>query len=602
MTARDAANDQDHRFRRVLVFWQVVFLAIGTFVLSDDLAQGWSSWSLLRGYGQLGFESSPVVWTGFNRVKTVSPGGPFATLGVRPGNFVRFDRAYTPYDPLRAGEPVGFSLRREGGLSHQVAIAAPIQVPPAERRRWRASGVAIPMSRAFACAIGMFAILRSRGRASTLLFGAAVVAQATWLGLTLTESESWLRPAVILLQDCNLAAGSPLLLAFALAALRQNGGRSSRLWICALAAGAMALAFNFGIMLTWWRWTGYRLFWSREFSLALNMAVTVLLNGLAIIALGLVWRRSQGAERARYGMMLLAALCLSVTPATLAGARMFVGATSPWRLIVEVSAPVVGAAVFAYAVLRHRVIDPGFAVNRTLVFGAVSGVLLGAFGLIEWAVDHLVKIDGREANAFIDAGVALAVFLTFHRVRDAVEHVVEALFFKRWQEAEAALRRFVAEAAFVTDRDALLAALAAALSRFADGAAVAIYLPSESGGLARAAGMLDGVASRLDENDPALVRMRAERRAVEPQTCDSALIASLCAPLVKGADIGGAVLLGPKPNGMDLRPDETDLVGWACLQAGLDLHALEVRRLRESLKLADARMEELRAVVALQRV
>ena len=118
--------------------------------------------------------------------------------------------------------------------------------------------------------------------------------------------------------------------------------------------------------------------------------------------------------------------------------------------MVDVLAGVVAPALFAYAILKHRVLDLGFALNRTLVYAAVSAILVGAFALAEWAIDHVLTIQGRETNALIDAAIALAVSLTFHPVRRFVEHAIELLFFRSWQEKAAALRKFVAEAGFVS--------------------------------------------------------------------------------------------------------------------------------------------------------
>jgi hypothetical protein len=256
--------------------------------------------------------------------------------------------------------------------------------------------------------------------------------------------------------------------------------------------------------------------------------------------------------------------------------------------------------LFTYAILKDRVLDLGFALNRTLVYSLVSAILLGAFGLIEWSVDHFLKIEGREQNALIDAAIALGVFLTFHRVRDLVERAVEALFFRAWQIKAARLRKFVAEAAFITDRDAILEGLAGALSRFADGTQAAIYQLGDDGAFIGVAGALDGVPARLGENDPALVTLRAERKPVELHADDSAIAASLCAPMTHGSEVRGFVLMGTRPGGEDFRPDEIELIGWATVQVGLDLHAQEVTQLKQTVREANTRLEELRLALGRQ--
>ncbi len=43
-----------------------------------------------------------------------------------------------------------------------------------------------------------------------------------------------------------------------------------------------------------------------------------------------------------------------------------------------------------YAILRHRVVDVGFVLNRALVFGTVSGLVLLAFGALEWLLGNVL--------------------------------------------------------------------------------------------------------------------------------------------------------------------------------------------------------------------
>lgn len=176
-------------------------------------------------------------------------------------------------------------------------------------------------------------------------------------------------------------------------------------------------------------------------------------------------------------------------------------------------AAVFGAAIapplLAYAILGQRVMDVGFAINRTLVYGLVSAVLLVGFGLLEWAVEHVLPLEGREKNAFIEAGLALGVFLTFHRVRDTVEQLVERVFFRSGQQREAALKRFLREAPFISRTEALAAAAVQAIRAYCE-APAAIYLADPASGLRRIAGEVDGLAERLDADVAPLVRLRAD--------------------------------------------------------------------------------------------
>ena len=269
---------------------------------------------------------------------------------------------------------------------------------------------------------------------------------------------------------------------------------------------------------------------------------------------------------------------------------------SGWTLAMDALAGVVAPALFAYAILRHRVLDLGFALNRTLIYSGVSAIMLGAFGLIEWGFDHFVKIHGRGENALIDAAIALGVYLAFHRVTGVVEHVVETLFFHRWREKEAQLRRFVADAAFVTRPDALLSALVGAAGRFADVQGAAVYLAQAGGDYRRAEGAVVGLPDTLDANDPALVRARGEHKPVEPEAVGSRLAAGLVCPMVQRNEVTGLLVLGPRAEGQAFRPDEIELLGWATAQVGLDLHALEIEALQASVTRLEHQLEGARLV------
>jgi hypothetical protein len=248
---------------------------------------------------------------------------------------------------------------------------------------------------------------------------------------------------------------------------------------------------------------------------------------------------------------------------------------------------VAACALFAYAILRHKVFDLGFAVSRTLVYGAVSAILLVGFGLVEWASDHFIPIEGREKNAAIDAGVALVIFLTFHRLRDAVEHVVERMLFRNWHEREAALRRFVTEAAYILKPEALSSAFVQAIKEFAEGAPVAVYLRGERGAanLYRRLGYsLEPGPETIDGDDPAVVRLRHEPAVIEPGPRSRLSWAELLLPMAHRNELIGFVNLGGKPSGLDYRPDEKALLGWAAHQVGLDLHTLRVEQLEDEIR------------------
>jgi hypothetical protein len=579
-SARDGA--------RVSTIWVILVLIVGAFGLAHNASRAWDRWTNYAGYGDLGIGDDACGPDGFCRIDAVTPGGPMAVLGVQKGDAVRYDRGIdrqgTAGRVLRPGEKVGFTLRRSAALSHHVATAEPLRVPPAGARP-----LVIFATWAITSLIGLFVMLRSRGRATNVLLGAALIAVGgggQWPGLT--ESDPALYPAVVCVENLELLA-PVLFLAFALAARRETSGKAAGGWRAFLVAYAAVLSvIVVGVDIFFL--TPRALFDARAFVLT-ETAVTDLGYLLAILVLGVAWRESRGRDRMRFAFMLVAIGLLAGSDQVVAFAIILTG--NDWSLtnplvVAEVVGATAGAAVFAYAVLRHHILDLGFAVNRTLVFGVVSAILLAAFGLIEWAVEHFIPIKGREENALIDAAIAVGVFLTFHRVRDVVEHVIERLFFRRWQRAEVDLRRFVREAAFATRAETLTRGFAAALTNYAEGAQAAVYLLDDAGRYRLAGGAVARVGEALDPDDPAVMAIRAEPKPLMPDRLGSVLEIALAAPMVNRNEVIGLAVLGPKSSGV-YRPDEVELVAWGTHQVGLDLHALKMEGLEASE--ADLRQE-----------
>jgi hypothetical protein len=305
------------------------------------------------------------------------------------------------------------------------------------------------------------------------------------------------------------------------------------------------------------------------------------LYGYSILAANYARNDALGRNRIRivavaFACQLATALAFNAQDA-LAAAGGNLDAMLPLGLTASVFA---GAfvALLVYAVLASRLFDLGFAINRTLVYAAVSFVVLASFGLAEWAADRVIPETWREGSVLFSAGTAVILFLSFHRLRDWFEHHVSRLFFHRWQENEAELKRFVASAGHFEQAPALCRGFAAALARFA-GSETAVYLRGSDGIYRLQCGGCAGTPDKFADDDPAFALMRAERSPLDLTRLDAALPGALALPMLDQATLTGFVLLGAKRDGAHYRPDEVDNLGWAAHQVGLDLQALHAREL-----------------------
>jgi len=271
-------------------------------------------------------------------------------------------------------------------------------------------------------------------------------------------------------------------------------------------------------------------------------------------------------------------------------------ASAASTLLASVGSPL----VLTYAVLRYRVVDLGFVVNRTLVFGSVSALLLGCFGLIEWGIEHWLPESWVKDSVWIDAGAALLVYLVFHRVHTAVEHRVEHVFFHNWHSNEAILRRFVASAPHFEDERALARAFADELARFAGEARVALYRRRDrthDAILERMAGSWDAAPRTLPVDDPAFALMRAERSAIDLSDALTDLPGVLALPMLDHGTLAGLVLMDLKGSGALYRPDEIAVLGWAAHDVALAMAALHAGLIESENRLLKAQLARLGSLI-----
>jgi len=312
------------------------------------------------------------------------------------------------------------------------------------------------------------------------------------------------------------------------------------------------------------------------------------------------WRRSRGELRQRHLWTMVAFVAIAaMQPVVVAATARSIGTAPPllaWTLTRTIS--LLSTLVWLYALLRHRVLNIGFAINRVMVYGAASVGMLLSFGLFEWVAHHLLDFAGREKSVWLDAGIALGIFLVFHRLRHWGEKQIERLFFHTWHVKEQALRKFVKEAPFISRPDALLSAFTAALDRFTSGAGHALYRRTPDGDYRRVATTLVDAPVTVDADEPLAVSLRASQSPVHPSDAHSALPGELALPSIHHGQLDGFVLLGTKPDGETYRPDEKDVLGFTAHQVGLDFRALRMEQLEREIAEAQQTIHSLRMTLA----
>ncbi|MBV9271926.1 MAG: hypothetical protein JO165_12590 [Candidatus Eremiobacteraeota bacterium] len=256
---------------------------------------------------------------------------------------------------------------------------------------------------------------------------------------------------------------------------------------------------------------------------------------------------ARGAERTRYLWAFIPLALLYVSDLLTSGIVYF------HLELFDILNAVSDVALFlaplglTYSLLNRRLLDIGFALNRAAIFSGVSLLLVGAFVLAEWLLGDWLQFEGHSANLAVSALLALALGLSIRFVHGKVEHFVDHVMFRKRRDDEEAIRRMAREAPYITDKATLLDRLRQTLLQHADASFVTVLLHN-------------GDYGEIDENDPALVTLRAEHARVDLHALKTAISGEWAYPMVARGRLVGALVLGPKKSQESYAPDESDAI------------------------------------------
>ena len=184
---------------------------------------------------------------------------------------------------------------------------------------------------------------------------------------------------------------------------------------------------------------------------------------------------------------------------------------------------------------------------------------------------------GRVANVAVSAAIALALGLSLHQIHARVDRFVDQVFFRKRHEDERALKRFAREVTFITEPDAVMRRATETLREHADASSVEFALSDGNGRY-----------GDVDENDAALVSLRAWHDVVDLHLVRSALVGEFAYPMLARGRLVGAMALGPKNSGEPYAPDESLAIAQLAHGVGIALDMLAVRPNGVSEQILDA--------------
>jgi len=252
-------------------------------------------------------------------------------------------------------------------------------------------------------------------------------------------------------------------------------------------------------------------------------------------------------------------------------------------LLLNDSLTLIALAGFLYAVLRHRVVDVSVLLDRTLVYGATTALVVGVVAAMNSLA--LRATLGEGAGLLLQVIVPLSLGIVLTRVRTFLDRVVERVFFRKRYLADKALRRFARLAPSYEHPEALLAAAMENIRQHLGARGVAVYeRRSEDYVCLRQEGEV-AYPTRVKTDDTAFVAARAQQDDIDLAELDSALGADGSVfPMAAHGELQAVLVCANLP-GERYPADERALLAHVAHQMGMALYVL---RMEAKAKVVDA--------------
>jgi len=229
------------------------------------------------------------------------------------------------------------------------------------------------------------------------------------------------------------------------------------------------------------------------------------------------------------------------------------------------------AVTITISVLRYRLWDIDILINRTLVYGALTGIVVSAFVIIVGFLSILFQSSGNSIMAIIATGL---VALLFNPLRQRLQRGVNHLMYGDRDDPYAALSRLGRRLEASLAPEAVLPTVVTSVRDVLKLPYVAIYLQQDSHGYKIVA----------ESASPSL-RIEGGRIRVPGMNREG-----LCLPLIHQGETLGYIVLGPRAFNEAFSSTDLHLLDDLAPQVGAAVHAVrltaDLQRSREQLVLA----------------
>jgi hypothetical protein len=533
----------------------------------------WMSIDIVGRNGGVSFDQTAPPFQ--MRVSSVVPGDAWDLAGVRAGDTLDIRDASPAArlrlnNGIRAGEPLVFPMMRDGAR-HTVTV---IERPLAASEFWQQDG--------WNDVVGTVGLLWLVSVATVLVWRRPESIEARLLALVIilnnlggaAYNSPWVTPWPAL--DMVIDAISPIVQQagqVVLVIYTLQFGRPISLTRRVVSLVTVAVVAFVGIVeavAVVGNWFGT--IDAQAFLQKIPILVTGIgTNVLPVLCIVFAFAAARGAERPRVAW---AGGSISIV---FLGYSFGIVTGSEFGEIVANVGTFVGPVGLTYGLLSRRLLDVGFALNRAAVFTTLSLVIVGVFTLAEWALGSWLQSESKATNLVVSAALALALGLSIHPIHAWVDRFIDNIFFRKRHQDEKALRRFAHEAAFTTDPGAILERAKRELLEHAESTSADVLLYDGTGRY-----------GDIDENDLALVALRASGERVDLHGLKTQLRGDYAYPMLARGRFVGALVIGPKRSHEPYAPDESAAIAEVAHGVGIALDLLGVGRTDTTPALIDA--------------
>ena len=423
-----------------------------------------------------------------------------------------------------------------------------------------------------AALVGLFIVARGKGNASLaagiMLLGFALYASRLF---SRAIAPVWLILALEMIWAVSFVVFPAAAFVMAQYCLPPATSRKLRTWLWTLFAVIMA----FAVLDEWVEWpillfTGHSLFGFNLFYEAPLIAAFA----LTLVTLGIAAATSRGAGAAAVRVLFVSSLIGLGAESIFSIANIVTGnlgfVVPTWAIYGFLVTWSLLFAGYLYAIFASRLYDVDFFISRTVIYGTVIAIVVGAMALIESFIERTAL--GHTENLVLSLIATVLLGLSVRWIGQRVEAVVEHTFYRNKLAAHERMRALADDFAEAHSAEGLAPRVAREIHK-QFGARAVVYRFEDNGYAPCAAdGTELGHLAVIAQDDPVFMRLRRSRRPVDTRDLDTALpFAGLAFPLIVLGRVYGAILAGARPHDQWYDPDDQDVIAAVAHELGAAL-------------------------------